>query len=123
VGDECSSYLEEKDRSLLSAWDREQLVGLACISHRPRGDAASIDQIFVRPDYRRWGIATRLVGLAIRHSRQHGARTLLVEAPVTNPVLLVYLKAGFRVSGFLDTHYPPGGKSPATALFLAYDLG
>jgi 8-oxo-dGTP diphosphatase len=120
--DECLSYAAEKDGGLLLAWDGEHLVGIACLSHRLRGHAANIDQIFVRPDYRRWGIATHLVGLAISQAHTWQARTLLAEAPVTNPVLLVYLKAGFRVSGFLDTHYPPGGTDPVTALLLAYDL-
>ena len=123
IGDECWSYMGEKDRALLLACDGEQLVGIACVSYRPQGHAANIAQIFVCPDYRRWGIATHLASLAVTHARKHGACTLLAEAPVTNPVLLVYLKAGFRVSGFIDSHYPPGGKGPVTALFLAYDLG
>jgi ribosomal protein S18 acetylase RimI-like enzyme len=70
-----------------------------------------------------WGIATQLVGQAITYAREQRLRTLLAEAPVTNPTLLVYLKAGFRVSGFIDAHYPPGREGPVTALFLAYDLG
>ena len=123
VVDECLSYTAEKDGKLLLAWDREHLVGIACLSHHPRGHAANIDQIFVRPNYRRWGIATHLVGLAISQVHTWRVRTLLAEAPVTNPVLLVYLKAGFRVSGFTDSHYPPGGTEPVTALLLAYDLG
>jgi ribosomal protein S18 acetylase RimI-like enzyme len=78
--------------------------------------------VFVCPAYRRWGIATRLVGQAIDYARQEALRSLLAEAPVTNPVLLVYLKAGFRVSGFIDAYYPPGRDGPVTALYLAYDL-
>lgn len=123
VGRECLSYFGEEHRALLLAWDGEQLVGFACTSHRRWGHTASVDQIFVQPDYRRWGIATQLVYLAIAQVRAWQVRTLLAEAPVTNPVLLVYLKAGFRVSGFIDTHYPPGGTAPVTALLLAYDLG
>jgi ribosomal protein S18 acetylase RimI-like enzyme len=106
----------------LLAWDRDQLVGLACVSHRPWSRTANLDQVFVRPDYRRWGIATRLVGQAIEYAQQEELRSLLAEAPVTNPVLLVYLKAGFRVSGFIDAYYPPGRNGPVTALYLAYDL-
>jgi 8-oxo-dGTP diphosphatase len=122
VGDACPSYLGRTDQALLLAQDGEQLVGMACLRYPSQSHAANIDQIFVHPRYRRWGIATQLVGLAIGHARQHRAPTLLAQAPVTNPVLLVYLKAGFRVSGFLDTHYPPADRGPVTALFLAYDL-
>jgi GNAT superfamily N-acetyltransferase len=123
VGKGPPSYLDNQVGRLLLALDRDLLVGIACVSHRRERHAATIDQVFVRPSYRRWGIATQLVGLAITYAEEQDVHTLLAEAPVTNPVLLVYLKAGFRVSGFIDTHYPPGGDGPTTALFLAYDLG
>lgn len=122
VGDVCLSYTSATDRVVLLAWDRERLVGIACVSHRGWRHAANVDQIFVRPGYRRWGIATQLVRQAIAHAREQQMQTMLAEAPVTNPILLVYLKAGFRVSGFIDAYYPPGREGPVTALFLAYDL-
>ncbi len=123
IGDGCLDYLEAEDRGMLLAWDAAKLVGLSCVSHRPLGQSASIDQVFVRPGYRRWGIATQLINRALAYARQGDVRTLLAEAPVTNPILMVYLKAGFRVSGFIDSFYPPGGGGPVTAMFLAYDLG
>lgn len=123
VGDGCQTYLEGGERSLLLALDRGRLVGLTCISHRPWGRAANIDQVFVQPDYRRWGIATQLVRQATDHVRRQGLSTVLAEAPITNPVLWVYLKAGFRVSGFVDSYYPPGRQGPVTAIFLAQDVG
>jgi ADP-ribose pyrophosphatase YjhB (NUDIX family)/N-acetylglutamate synthase-like GNAT family acetyltransferase len=122
VGDACLGCIDTQDRGLLLAWDRDQLVGLVCVSHRPWSRTGNVDQVFVCPAYRRWGIATRLVGQAIDYARQEQLRSLLAEAPVTNPVLLVYLKAGFRVSGFIDAYYPPGRDGPVTALYLAYDL-
>lgn len=123
VGDVCLDYITTPDRKVLLARDRDQLVGIACVHQRPWRHAANIDQVFVRPGYRRWGIATRLVGEAIAHAREQHMHTLLAEAPITNPILLVYLKAGFRVSGFFDAYHPPGREGPVTALFLAYDLG
>jgi 8-oxo-dGTP diphosphatase len=122
VDEKFQNYLVEKDRGLLLALDREELVGIACVSERPWSHAANLDQVFVRPDYRRWGIATQLVNHAVKYARQQGLSTLLAEAPVTNPILWVYLKAGFRVSGFIDAYYPPGREGPVTALFLAQDL-
>jgi 8-oxo-dGTP diphosphatase len=122
VGEEYLDYVEGKDRELLVAWDRDQLVGIACVGYRPRDRSANIDQVYVHPGHRRWGIATRLVNQAIVCARQRDTHTIFAQAPVTNPVLLVYLKAGFRVSGFLDTYLPPGEDGPVTALYLAYDL-
>jgi 8-oxo-dGTP diphosphatase len=122
VGDGCAECVGEPNRGLLLAWDRDTLVGIACVSNRPWSYTANIDQVFVRPDYRRWGIATRLVGQVVSYAREQEMHTVLAEAPITNPILLVYLKAGFRVSGFIDAYYPPGREGPVTALFLAYDL-
>jgi ADP-ribose pyrophosphatase YjhB (NUDIX family) len=122
VGDSCLKYMEDRDRGLLLAWDRDILVGISCVSHRPWNYTANIDQVFVRPDYRRWGIATQLVGQAVAYAREQHMHTILAEAPITNPILLVYLKAGFRVSGFIDAYFPPGREGPVTALFLACDL-
>ena len=123
IGDKSLAYLAGGDRTLLLAWDGALLVGLACVDHRPWTRSASIDQVFVCPSYRRWGIATQMVVQAIDYARRQGVHTLLAQAPVANPVLLVYLKAGFRVSGFIDAYYPPGAEGPVTALFLAHDLG
>ncbi len=123
IGHGCLNYLGVEDRGMVLAWDASKLVGIACVSHSPLGQSASIDQIYVLPGYRRWGIGTRLVGQAIDYARKADVRTLLAEAPVTNPILMVYLKSGFRVSGFIDSFYPPAGGGPVTAMFLAYDLG
>jgi 8-oxo-dGTP diphosphatase len=122
VGEGYQVYLEGQEQGLILALDRGQVVGLSCISHRPWSHAANIDQVFVQPDYRRWGIATQLVGHAAEYARTHGLRTILAEAPITNPVLWVYLKAGFRVSGFVDSYSAPGREGPVTAIFLALDL-
>ena len=122
LGERCAAYVDDPERELLLAWDGAQLVGVISVSHRPWDWAANVDQVFVHPDYRRWGIATCLINRAIAHARRQQVRTLLAVAPVTNPVLLVYLKIGFRVSGFLDAYFPPGQPGPVTALFLAYDL-
>ncbi|MFC2037345.1 GNAT family N-acetyltransferase [Chloroflexota bacterium] len=123
LGGECSRCLGVKDRWVLLAWDREQLVGFVCVDHRSWSRSVNIDQVFVSPAYRRWGIATQFVSRAIVYAHEKHAHMLLAEAPITNPVLFVYLKAGFRVSGFIDAYYPPGDQEPVTALFLAYDFG
>jgi GNAT superfamily N-acetyltransferase len=123
AGEKCLACFEEKDRTLLLAWDRERVVGFACVSQRPWSHSVNIDQVFVHPDYRRWGIATQLINRAIDYAQRQGVRTLLAEAPITNPVLVVYLKAGFRVSGFIDAYFPPSGGGPVTAMFLAHEIG
>jgi len=45
---------------------------------------------------------------------------LIAEAPSLNPVLILYLKNGFRICGFNDRYYSNDGKE--IALFLSYDF-
>lgn len=122
VGPWCLEYLGHGDRGVLLALDGDELVGIVCVSYCPLGPTASINHVYVSPGYRRWGIATQLVSRAIRYSQGRNLKTLMAEAPVTNPVLMVYLKAGFRVSGFTNAYHPPDGGGPVTAMLLAYDL-
>ena len=100
--------------------DLEEALGrtlLVTVDHEGGRVIMFRDGITVFPDNLALGTAGN-----VDYARQHGLRTLLAEAPVGNPILLVYLKAGFRVSGFIDTYYPPGREGPVTALFLAQDL-
>lgn len=123
VGQQSVDYLARSDRAVLLAIDRGRLVGIACLSHRPWSQTTSIDQVFVQPSYRRWGIGTKLVELTISYAEEQSMRTLFVEIPVANPAVMVYLKAGFQVVGFTDIHFPVGREQAVSALVLAYDLG
>jgi len=108
--------------ALYVALDKERVVGFACVTLHPWNATANLDQIFVLPNYRRWGIATNLITPAIAFAREKGMRLLLAEVPATNPALAFYLKAGFRVVGFLDASHLPDRTERGTTLFLAYDL-
>jgi hypothetical protein len=49
-------------------------------------------------------------------------RAVFVQVPVSNPGWTVYLKAGFRVSGFTNDYYAPHSDTPETALLLTCDV-
>jgi ADP-ribose pyrophosphatase YjhB (NUDIX family)/N-acetylglutamate synthase-like GNAT family acetyltransferase len=110
------------ETTLYVALDRGTVVGFAVVSLHGWNDTANLDQIFVLPTYRRWGIATKLISSAIDLAREKRMRLLLTELPAVNPALAFYLKAGFRVVGFLDGYRPPADAETSTALFLAFDL-
>jgi len=121
-GRDYRQYVLDPQNELLVAVDDSQVVGFSSLTFHPWNGTANLNQIFVQPNYRRWGIATLLIKYALDVAGEHGARTVIAEAPVNNPVLMVYLKAGFRVCGFIDVYYPPSAHQQSTALFLAYDL-
>ncbi len=121
-GRDYEGYVTAEDSALFVAVDGDEVVGFSGVTLDRQRGTASLNQIFVLPSYRRWGIATRLVERGIAFARENGMRALLAEASAANPGLILYLKMGFRICGFDNARYPPDGPDRGTAIFLAYDL-
>ncbi len=113
----------DADWELVVATDNGQVIGFAALFGDGAGRVATVEQVFVHPRYRRWGIGTQLIVTCVSFARERGLMTVEVRVPVSNPGWTVYLKAGFRVSGFTNSHYPLHADQPETALFLTHDLG
>lgn len=114
-------FVRSQDRELFVAVERGDVVGFANVAPQVN-NTALLEQVFVLPQYRRWGIATRLIDAAMEFARQHQARALVSVVPAISPALVVYLKAGFHIAGFDQTYYPEETWGTSTALFMAYDL-
>lgn len=121
-GCDYEGYVTAEDSVLFVAMDGNEIVGFSSVTLDHQRETASLNQILVLPSYRRWGIATRLIERGIAFARENGMRALLAEAAAANPGLILYLKMGFRICGFDNARYPPGGREQGTVLFLAYDL-
>jgi len=113
----------ETNRELFVATDNGQVIGFAAVFVDAAGQVGTIKQIFVHPRYRRWGIGTQLIVTCVSFARERELLVAEVQVPVSNPGWTVYLKAGFRVSGFTNSYYPLHEDQPETALFLTHDLG
>ncbi len=73
---------------------------------RVAGDEAEILTIAVAPDTRRNGIGAALLGEAGRHAHEQGARTLVLEAGVSNAAAqALYARFGFRKVGARKSYY------------------
>ena len=108
-------YVQDPDGALLVAVADQTVVGFASVVHQRAKHAASLNDILVLPPYRRWGIGTRLLSAIADHATRLGAQMLVVEVPVDNPGLALFMHAGFRVCGFLN-------RTEETVLFLCSDL-
>ncbi len=115
-------YVSDPEQALFVAVDQGQIVGFAGMSVGQQGRIAEIEQIFVHPRYRRWGIGTRLVKSCVEYGRSEDLRAVTVQVPVANPGWTVYLSAGFLITGFTTNHYPSQTSGPESALLLTYDL-
>jgi len=122
AGSEQATFVSDPSKRLVIAVDQGQVVGFAGVSLVSQNRTAQINHVFVHPRYRRWGIGTHLILTCVQFCRSLGVRAVLVEATVSDPGWTVYLKAGFRVSGFSSDYYAPQSDAPQTALLLARDL-
>lgn len=102
---------------LIVALDGDQVVGFASVSVARDTAQGTLEQVFVHPDYRRWGIGTRLLRQAVASARSLGLETLTTQLDADNVAIGAFLKAGFHICGFLGW---PGKASPV--LFLIHDL-
>ena len=106
---------------LLAAVDDSRLVGFAGVTLFPDQGMGRLNQVFVLPRYRRWGIGSELIRRCIDFARSQQVSALLAEVEATNPAMVVYIKLGFRVSGFLNGP-APGRLGPEGMLFLSHSL-
>jgi ADP-ribose pyrophosphatase YjhB (NUDIX family)/predicted GNAT family N-acyltransferase len=120
--DKNDTTIGDPNHEMYVAVDNGQVIGFSCITLDARNRTGQIEQIFVHPRYRRWGIGTQLIATCLRYSAEVGIQAVHAQAAVSNPGWTVYLKAGFRVSGFTSDYYAPQASVPEAALLLTYDL-
>ena len=93
--------LSDATHTAILAFDGDALVGAGGVSyyrvmptfHNPTGRCAYIMNMYVRPAYRRRGIATAMLGLLVADARRRGAGRIGLEA--TNMGRPLYEKYGF----------------------------
>jgi ribosomal protein S18 acetylase RimI-like enzyme len=87
--------LHRKSWALL-AMDGPRVVGHAILC--PASDASVEFTVFVHQDFRRLGLGTELVRLAVDYAERAGFAELLLTTDLANlPALCVYKKVGFRI--------------------------
>ncbi len=117
-----SSLSDSNGCQFILAWDVNQLVGFASLSLHPISGDVRLNQVFVVPSHRRWGIGSHLIQHAIDHVRTVGKNRLFAEIPTSNTGLVVYIKSGFQVSGFMNQASPHRYPENQPVLFLTYNV-
>ena len=95
-------------QSIWSYWmvamDAEQVVGY--VGSQSSVDETDIMNIAVHPDWRRNGIAEKLIDSLIAELKNRGSRALMLEVRVSNvPAIALYEKLGFRQVGRRKNYY------------------
>ena len=108
-------YVGRPSTGLVVAAEGPRIVGLVAFSCDPQEATAQLEDIYVLPSYRRWGIGTRLLIATKKLAVELGAKRMLVRVQADNPGMLLFVRSGFAVCGVLSA---PSG----TNLFLGLDL-
>ncbi len=110
--------LEQKVFNVFGLKHEERL--LAYLSFYHTGDEMEILNLAVEPQWRRRGVARRLLGLVLQIGRKMGIRYALLEVRRSNaPALGLYAGFGFVQVGLRKRYYPDNGED---ALVMRLDL-
>jgi GNAT superfamily N-acetyltransferase len=81
---------------VFGAFDEDTLVGYAVLRERISKTMAQLADLFVSRNYRRRGVATRLVSEVMNVAREGGAEKWYVSAVPSKSAVAFYLKCGFE---------------------------
>lgn len=84
----------ERGATLLGAFDRDQLAGIAIVEERFEGDMAWLVLLHVSNPYRRHGVGTALWTEAVNRARSAGSDTMYVSATPSGSAVGFYLQRG-----------------------------
>jgi len=88
----------------LVALDDNNVVGY--IGSQTAVDETDVMNVAVHPDYRRRGIAERLIGILVAELKDRGSRALMLEVRSSNaPAIALYEKLGFSQVGCRKNYY------------------
>lgn len=119
AGHECPSWNQEQLRELkvrfqyeltcggkaYGAFDKELLVGFAVLAHQFLGenqDQLQVDLMYVSRNYRRQGIATRLMDELSHEAKKRGAKSLYISSTETESAVNFYRSTGSVLTGEVD---------------------
>lgn len=94
AGFDGEQRLEETDHAL-AGFLREEPVGLLRLAR----EAGRIAFVYIRPDHRKKGFGTQLIGQALLHARGCGSHTLLAQLPQGHSAEPFFADNGFVCTG------------------------
>lgn len=102
--------ITDKDKSLFILLENKKIIGFSGIMKFDWNNTAQIANVFVLPNYRKKGLASKLINYVIKKAEKMKVRCLFAEAPSLNRIKTIYEKIGFRKCGYNDRYYSNKGK-------------
>ena len=91
----CRSHLERGGR-MIGAFECDLLVGVGLLTPEIRPGTAQLAYLHVSADYRRAGVATRILNALLDWACHEGAQEIYVSSIPSESAVGFYIKAGFQ---------------------------
>lgn len=116
-------YLEDPDTLfLIVEEENKKMIGFTSSTYSSWNSSVWLNQIVVHPDYRRKGVASKLLVKVKKFAKSRKARVILIECGLENKTAqLFYLKNKARICGYNDRYYLQT-QDKGTAIFFSIDL-
>jgi ribosomal protein S18 acetylase RimI-like enzyme len=88
------------------AYHGDQIAGYLLASEGK--SKARIETVNIAPDYRRRGVASRLISVCEAEFKKRDFSKIRLEVSVDNPAQILYFNLGYRVNEFHKNYYHPG---------------
>lgn len=93
--EQLTAWINSKEDVMLVAEERNIIGFVMATLHKPTGKA-TFENMWVNPDFRRKGIATKMTKIMIRKLRENGAKYIFGMSKVENENIINFLmKEGF----------------------------
>ena len=119
IEDEMEEQVGDENHFIFVAEDDKRVVGLISAEWQKWNNSLYIDSLYIDKNYRYKGYGSKLLKQVIRKSREIKSKKVFVDVEAGNRnALILYLKHGFEINGYIQDFYRSREEGDAVFLVL-----
>lgn len=117
IEDEIEEQIEDEDHYVFVAEEEGKVVGFISGEWQRWNNSVYIDSLYIDENHRHKGYGSQLLKQMIRKSREIRSKKVFIDVEAGNTnALILYLKHGFEINGYVQDFYR--SKEVGDAVFL-----
>ena len=117
IEDEIEEQVDDENHFIFVAEDDKRVVGFISSEWQKWNSSLYIDSLYIDKNYRFKGYGSNLLKQMIRKSKEIKSKKVFVDVEAGNrDALILYLKHGFEINGYIQDFYR--SKEEGDAVFL-----
>jgi len=119
IEDEMEEQVGDENHFIFVAEDDKRVVGFISAEWQKWNNSLYIDSLYIDKNYRYKGYGSKLLKQVIRKSREIKSKKVFVDVEAGNRnALILYLKHGFEINGYIQDFYRSREEGDAVFLVL-----